>query len=257
MFLVSISGGEMKLYHFSILFMFICLICETSVNPLIAGGPPLVTDDTGTPGHNKWEINLAYTRTNTIHEKTTDFTVDANYGLGERTQLNLMIPYTYIDNDEDGKASHIGDIQLATKYRFLDETDWLFSVSVTPTISLPTDSHRSKPDFFLPLEFDRNIKNLYVGSQVGYTIHQEKGVNNELFYGFFGEYPVSEKIDVVGEVSGFFVNHEKANSPQFNTGLRYRFSDFLSVMGSAGTSFEEGAVVNQIFLGTLGIRFNF
>ncbi len=247
----------MKLYHFSILFMFICIVFETSLSSLNAGGPPLITDDTGTPGHNKWEINLAYTRTNTIHEKTTDFAIDANYGLGERTQLTLMIPYAYIDNDEDGKDSHIGDIQLATKYRFLDETDWLFSVSVTPTISLPTDRHRSKPDFFLPLEFDRNIKNLYLGSQVGYIIHQEKGVNNELFYGFFGEYPVSEKIDAVGEVSGFFVNHEKANSPQFNTGLRYRFSDFLSVMGSAGTSFEGRNSGEPDFLGYMGIRFNF
>lgn len=247
----------MRTCYFYSLFMFICFLFETSVNPLIAGGPPLVTDDTGTPGHNKWEINLAYTRNNTIHEKTTDFTVDANYGLGERTQLNLMIPYTYIDNDEDGKDSHMGDIQLATKYRFIDETDWFFSVSVTPTISLPTDSHRSKPDFFLPLEFDRNIKSLYLGSQIGYVIHREKDHENELFYGFFGEYPVFGRIDVVGEISGFFTNHEKANSPQFITGLRYRFSNFLSAMGSAGTSFEGRSNGEPDFLGYIGIRFNF
>ena len=234
-----------------------CLLLEATYNPLKAGGPPLATDDTGTPGHNKWEINLAYTRTNTIHEKNTDFSLDVNYGFGERIQLNLVLPHNHIDQDEDGEDSHVGDIQFATKYRFIDEKNFFCSISVTPTISLPTDRHRTKPDFFLPLEFDRNIKNLYLGSQIGYIIHQEKEDENELFYGFFSEYPVSKKIDVLGEISGFLVNHEKARSPQFNAGLRYKLNDLLSVMGSGGTSFEGRNSDEPDFFGYIGIRFNF
>ena len=250
------KGNLMKLYRFSILFMFICIVFETPLSSLNAGGPPLVTDDTGTPGHNKWEINLAYTRTNTIHEKTTDFAIDANYGLGEKTQLNLVIPRTYINHD-DGIVSHLGDIQFATKHRFFDESDWLLSVSITPTISFPTGNHRSKLDFFLPLEIDKHVKDLYIGTQVGYAIHREKDEENELFYGFFSEYPVCKGIDVVGEVFGYFTKHTKTDSPQFNVGFRYKFDNFLSIMSSAGRSFEGRDSGGEDFHSYLGFRFNF
>ncbi len=246
----------MRTCYFYLLFVFICLIFETSVNPLIAGDQPLVTDDTGTPGPNKWEINLAYTRNNTKLEETTEFFIDANYGIGERTQLTLVIPHTYINRDEKSNLNHLGDIQFATKYRFIDESDRFFSVSTTPAIFLSTGNHRSTPDYFLPLEFDCNFKNLYFGSEIGYLIHRDKGVEDELFYGFFSEYTVFEKIDVLGEVFGFVTKHTKTDAPQFNVGLRYKFNELLSIMGSSGRSFEGRDSGGEDFHSFVGLRFN-
>jgi hypothetical protein len=237
--------------------MFTCLIFEATFNPLMGGDVPLITDDTGTPGHNKWDINLGYTRLDTIDERNTGFIIDANYGLGERIQLNLLIPHTSIDHDKDGEDNGLGDIQFGTKYRFIDEADWFLSVSATPTIFMPTDNERTTPEFFLPLEFDRHIKSLYVGSQIGYLIHQENEVNNELFYGFFAEHPVFKKIDVVGEIFGFVTEHEKVNPPLFNAGLRYRFSKLFSVMGSAGRSFGDRSSGEPNYLSYIGIRLEF
>ncbi|MGR3311175.1 MAG: transporter [Candidatus Brocadiales bacterium] len=254
----------MRICRFLLLLMFTCLVFENFVGaihelPLLLGGDvPLITDDTGTPGHNKWEINLGYTRFDTIDERAIGFIVDANYGLGERTQLNLVIPHTSTDHDEDGEDNGLGDIQFGTKYRFIDEADWFLSISATPTIFIPTGNERTNPDFFLPLEFDRHFKSLYIGSQVGYLIHGEKDENDELFYGFFAEHPVFKRIDVVGEIFGFLTKHEEVNSPHFNGGLRYRFSDLFSVMGSAGRSFEGGSSSSEPdFLGYIGVRLEF
>jgi hypothetical protein len=66
----------MKIYIVSLLFLYI--ITELSLNVLMAGDSPMVTDDTGTPGHNKWEINLAHTRNNTKLEDAEEFSIDAN-----------------------------------------------------------------------------------------------------------------------------------------------------------------------------------
>ncbi len=247
----------MRICYFHLLLVFICLLFKTSFNPLIAGGPPLVTDDTGTPGTNKWEINLAYTRNNTKLEEATEFSIDANYGLGEKTQLNLVIPHTYINHDEESNISHLGDIQFATKYRFIEEFDGLLSVSTTPAIFLPTGNHRSKLDFFLPLEFDCNFKDIYFGSQIGYFIHREKEDENELFYGFFSEYTVLERIDVLGEFFGYVTKHTKTDAPQFNVGLRYKFNEILSVMSSAGRSFEGRDSGGEDFHSYVGLRFDF
>jgi len=247
----------MRTCYFYLLFVFIYLIFKTSINPLIAGGPPLVTDDTATLGSNKWEINLPYTRNNTKLKDTTEFSIDANYGLGKRTDLNLIIPYTHINRDEKSNINHLGDIQFNTKHRFIDESDWFFSISTTPAIFLPTGNHRSKPDYFLPLEFDRHIKSLYIGSQIGYLIHRDKGVEDELFYGFFSEYTVLERIDVLGEIFGYVTKHTKTDAPQFNVGFRYKFNELLSIMGSAGRSFEGRDSGGEDFHSYVGLRFNF
>jgi hypothetical protein len=242
--------------NFSLFLMLIYLVSEPSFNVLMADGPPLVTDDTGTPGHNKWEINIAYRRNNTKLEETTRFSVDANYGFGEKTQLNLIIPHTYINHDEERNFDHLGNIQFATKYRFIDEIGGFFSVSATPTISLPTGNHRSKPDYFFPLEFESRMKSLHIGSQIGYVIHSDKGVEEELFYGFFSEY-FFEKIDVLGEIFGLVTKHTKTNAPQFNVGLRYKFNELFSIMGSAGKSFEGRDSGGVDFQSYAGVRFNF
>jgi hypothetical protein len=247
----------MKIYIFSLFLVFLYIIIEPSSNVLMAGDSPMVTDDTGTPGHNKWEINLAHTRNNTKLEDAEEFSIDAIYGLGEKTQLNLVIPRTYVNHDNDGIVSHLGDIQFATKHRFIEESDWLLSVSTTPMISFPTGNHRSKLDFFLPLEIDKHIKNIYIGTQIGYAIHREKGEENELFYGFFSEYPVSKRLDVLGEVFGYFTKHTKTDSPQFNVGLRYKFNNLLSIISSAGRSFEGRDSGGEDFHSYLGFRFNF
>ncbi|HHT9124929.1 MAG TPA: transporter [Candidatus Brocadiia bacterium] len=253
----------MKLSCFSLSFMFTCFVFENFVGAihelplLLGGGPPLITDDTGTPGHNRWEINLAYTTRNTIHERATGFIVDANYGLGERTQLNLVIPHNSLDHDENGKDSGLGDIQFATKYRFIDETGLFPSVSATPAVFIPTSSEHTKPYYFLPLEFDIHIKSLYMGSQIGYLIHREKDENNELFYGFFGEYPVLKRLDAVGEIFGLIPEYTEVNPPLFNAGFRYRFSKLFSVMGSAGRSLGERSSGEPHLLGYIGIRLNF
>ena len=201
----------------SLLFMFTCLIFEAPFKPLMGGDVPFVTDDTGTPGHNKWDIRLAYTTRATIDERVTGFIVDANYGLGKRTQLNLVIPHSSIYHDGGGEDVGLDDIQFATKYRFINETDLFPSISATPTVFFPTGIERTKPDFFLPLEFDIHIKSLYVGSQIGYFIHREKDTNNELFYGFFGKYPIYKNITVVGEIFGFVTEHTEANPLRYLT----------------------------------------
>jgi hypothetical protein len=48
------------------------------------GGPPMITDDPGTPGNRKWEINLAVALEHRLGETSLDLpAIDLNYGVGE------------------------------------------------------------------------------------------------------------------------------------------------------------------------------
>src|SRR5215471_6738860 len=60
------------------------------------GGPPLLTDDPGTPGNQNWEINIAAMPRFVPGDR--DFQaplLDINYGWGERIQLKYQVPYIF------------------------------------------------------------------------------------------------------------------------------------------------------------------
>ena len=51
----------------------------------------MITDDPGTPGNRKWEINLAVTFEHRPNETSYDSPgIDLNYGVGEHIQLTLQ-----------------------------------------------------------------------------------------------------------------------------------------------------------------------
>jgi len=55
------------------------------------GGPPMITDDPGTPGNGKWENNLAITFSHVPNEWSIDApAIDLNYGWGDHVQLTLQ-----------------------------------------------------------------------------------------------------------------------------------------------------------------------
>lgn len=96
------------------------------------GGPPLVTDDPGTPGPGNWEVNVAATldRTSLTSLWGTPL-VDANYGWGERVQLKLEMPFAVV-SDGEGTRGGIGNPLFGVKWRFFDEETAGVAVSTYP-----------------------------------------------------------------------------------------------------------------------------
>ena len=58
---------------------------------LAQGGPPMITDDPGTPGNGHWENNLAIAFEHRPNEWSIDApAIDLNYGWGDHIQLTLQ-----------------------------------------------------------------------------------------------------------------------------------------------------------------------
>jgi hypothetical protein len=57
---------------------------------MVVGSPPMVSDDTGTPGNGNWEINVVLA--GDISKDSHAFELplmDVNYGIGDRLQLKI------------------------------------------------------------------------------------------------------------------------------------------------------------------------
>ena len=140
------------------------------------GGPPMITDDPGTPGNAHWEINLA-----ALTERTASAWIDQlplldlNYGVGDRVQLKYEVPWV-LEEDNGDLFSGLGNSLLGIKWRFYDAGAAGWQVSTYPQLQvnnpgvssprvglaepgtswlLPLEFARSYPSFDLDLEFGR------------------------------------------------------------------------------------------------------
>lgn len=97
------------------------------------GGPPMITDDPGTPGNGKWENNLAIAFEHRPNETSYDLpAIDLNYGVGEHIQLTLQTAPVLLKRSDHGAIGGLGGTEAAMKWRFLDEEQSGIDMSTFP-----------------------------------------------------------------------------------------------------------------------------
>jgi hypothetical protein len=99
------------------------------------GGPPMITDDPGTPGNGKWENNFAIIFEHRPNETSIDVPeIDLNYGVGERIQLTLQNAPVLLKRSGHGLIGGLGSTEAAVKWRFLDEATSGLDMSMFPRV---------------------------------------------------------------------------------------------------------------------------
>src|SRR2546430_8304444 len=95
----------------------------------------MITDDPGTPGDRKWEINLAIAFEHRSDETAYDLPqIDLNYGVGERIQLTLQTAPVLLTREDHGPIGVPGGTEAAVKWRFLDQEKSGFDMSMFPRV---------------------------------------------------------------------------------------------------------------------------
>lgn len=107
------------------------------------GAHPLITDDTGTQGRGKTQIELTgqYDRDNEDGVKTRDWEakVTVSYGLFDPLDVILEVPYDWkMTKDAAGTMRNDGvaDMSIAAKWRFFECQGLSFALK--PSVTLPT-----------------------------------------------------------------------------------------------------------------------
>src|SRR5262245_48385411 len=148
---------------------------------LAQGGPPLLTDDPGTPGSGRTELNVAFTV-----EKFRDLTLyevpllDFNYGVGEHIQLKVELPWVIGRGDPGPDASGLGNLLLGFKYRFLDQGEVGIAASVYPQTEVVMSARSRRTgiveehlSLLLPVQVARHFGPFEAGVEIGYRFVEE------------------------------------------------------------------------------------
>jgi hypothetical protein len=216
------------------------------------GGPPMMTDDPGTPGSRTWEINTAWNAQKIpgsfIHSLPL---LDANYGLGNRIEITYEAPFGIVAGGGRTQAA-IGNSEISVKWRFVDASDWQISMYPGSRADIPglTDSARTLE---LPFEVERNVGPVSINGDAGRTFSTDPG-DDQWFGGIAVGRDVRRGWEIVAEV------HVNA-SPRFqrtewiaHAGTRVDLSERVTAMFAYGRDVHNDLVPRTFLLAYAGAQ---
>jgi hypothetical protein len=230
---------------------------------LAAGGPPMVTDDPGTPGTNKIELNLAVTSELSSNESRYETPIlDMNYGLGSRIQLKYEVPWVLSKRDEGSESGFDRSI-AGVKWRFLDKETTGVAVSTYPQVAfrspvsekLRNQNTETSRQIILPIETEETRENWEFNQEVGYQV-LDSGVNNQYLYGAAITYNVNDGLAFLGELHGNAYKDFRDHNLLANVGSVIGLNKTLSLLVSAGKTLKAYQGDEAPFLGYAGMQFH-
>lgn len=205
------------------------------------GGPPMITDDPGTPGPGNWEINIAFTGSDGASGAQAETPlIDINYGVGERVQLKYEVPWVTRHDPGGETRSGLGNSLLGIKWRFHDSAGGRWRVSAYPQIELRNPGSSSArrglvedgTGVLLPFEFERSFSNIGVDLEFGREFRSRDG--DAWFGGIVVGTDVSGSVELMAELHGErqLSTHEYRLAA--NLGARFAVNRFGTLLVSAG-----------------------
>lgn len=169
---------------FSLIF-FSVLITIFIIAGNVFAAHPLVTDDAGTVGKGKGEVefNFEYSshKESGVKANVTDIGATLTYGLMDNLDLVVTLPYQHYKVKAEGetfKENGISDISLELKWRFYENKD-IASLALKPVITLPTGDDdkglgNGKATFGLYFIATKEIEPFALHLNLGYIRNENK-----------------------------------------------------------------------------------
>ena len=123
-------------------------ICGLVVLGLLASSPvfaaiPLITDDTGTQGKGRFQLELSgeygHDEEESVANKSSEISATLTYGIIDPVDIVLSIPYQAWRTDDsvsETRGSGVSDLAIEAKWRFYEKEG--FSFAVKPGFTVPT-----------------------------------------------------------------------------------------------------------------------
>lgn len=229
---------------------------------------PLVTDDTGTVGKGKMQVELGaevFSWRDTVEgvrvkEKGTEASGVFTYGVLENVDVVAGCPYAWGKVQEDGvtvfNENGILDTSLEMKWRFYEKDG--FVLALKPGVTLPTGNHKKgfgagRVTYGLTFIATKEIEPFAFHFNAGYTRNENRVEERKNIWAasLAGEYAVTKTLRLVGNVG-----LERNAAPASNTapafalgGLIYAINDTISLDVGVKVGLNKAEVDHSIIAG--------
>jgi len=216
--------------------------------------PPLLSNDPGTPGPGKWEINILTSwERSAVDDAWQIPLIDLNYGVGERCQLTATMPFVIGQEKGAGVRREFDGIEMGVKYRFVDNPGKTgLNISFYPKVFFSFVEERSTK-LSLPLQWHYEWSHVGLTAEVGHI-----WVNGESD-GWEGGMGAALLLDPVSLLVEW---HSEMREAPFNlrgqmitVGAAWEWSETVSVFASYGKSLQNHEESPKLALAGFQFRF--
>src|SRR3954462_2340481 len=215
--------------------------CALGTSGVLAqGGPPMITDDPGTPGDGKFEINLAIAFEHRPGATTFDGpAIDINSGGGDRIQLTLQGGPVLLKRSGHGAIGGLGGTEAAVKWRFINDEKTGVSMSMFPRVifnisqsavrrGLAEDGTR----FQIPLQFAKAFPGFDLNLEWGPLVGTVGAA--EWIYGIVVAVDVTKTAALMAELHGTSRTNFTDDELAVNVGVRQKLNEHCVFIASLG-----------------------
>jgi hypothetical protein len=200
----------------------------------------MITDDPGTPGDGKFEINLAGAFEHRPDEMSLDApAIDINYGVGDRIQLTLQGGPVLLKRRDHGAIGGLGGTEAAVKWRFVDDQSTGITMSMFPRIifnlsqsavrrGLAEDGTR----FQIPLQFAKAFRGFDLDLEWGPLVSTVGPA--QWLYGIVVGMDASKTTTLMAELHGTSRTSFSRDELTVNIGVRQKLNEHCIFIGSLG-----------------------
>ena len=200
---------------------------------------PLDTADTKTLDPGQVELELRGDYEKSPDEKVWSLTTTLNIGVLPGLEVDVDAPFVLLDPDEDTTRGGVGDVELTTKYRLLDETERRPALMGAVVLRLPTgDEDRGLGEEgvdVLPLAVvSKTFGPLTLTLNGGYTfVTRDRDLDFWVVTGSF-EYEITDAWSLVGEVVSELGTHDRGDVVVLRAGTVLAITEGIEVYTAVG-----------------------
>ena len=200
----------------------------------------MITDDPGTPGDGKFEINLAIAFEHRPGETAFDApAIDINYGVGDRIQLTLQGGPVGLKRSDRGAIGGLGGTEAAVKWRFIDDQRTGITMSMFPRIlfnisqsSVRRGLAEHGTRFQIPMQLAKAFPGFDLDFEWGPLVSTIGPA--QWIYGVVAAFDISKTGAVMAELHGTSRTNFSDDELAVNIGVRQKLNDHCVFIGSLG-----------------------
>ncbi len=198
---------------------------------------PLITDDTGTQGKGKFQIEVNAEHANDNGNTETALGATLSAGVLDNVDIVIGAPYVFLsEKDDTGHRRHedgISDLLLALKWRLYENEGLSFALK--PGVTLATgDADKglgdSKSTYSLFFITTKELEPITLHLNLGYILNRSE-LRNIFHYSLAAEYAAAKSIKIVGNIGGETNPDRESNTHPFFAlgGLIYKVTDSFDI----------------------------
>lgn len=226
---------------------------------LAQGGPPMITDDPGTPGDGHWELNVALTTERRAGDRLSELPLfDLNYGIGDRLQLKYEAALLH-QAGGPGAQTGLSNSLAGIKWRFYDAGENGWQASIYPQLEFNTPGSHSDErglaeegtSLILPFQIMKELGSLGFNADLGLVRHRH---TTAWFGGVALGRQVAPKLELAAELHLEAEPRLHPTALIANLGLRFGLTSHLSLLASVGREVHHSTGPGATLLAYFGLQ---